>query len=377
MIEVQVGLLHGRGRHRPLRGRLRAVTHRPGGAIETEDRRPLWDGAGGADGAPRTDVDGPHDESRDRTVGRAARAVGGRGGGVSRRRRPAAVERPRRRGLLPRRQPRRGRRRRRSGRPLRRDGRLGGAEPPTPFFDTAFYLVANPDVAAAGLNPLHHYLAGGAEEGRAAGPGFDTAYYIAQNPEVGLSGMNPLLHYLLHGRHEGPDRDALRRGRRLRGRRAGAAGGRGRGRPRVCSRAPRADAVHFPPGGPPRRARRRARCRCRPLRLAQRIGSVTPRGFRRERARHPRRDRPRAAGRLELGGQALPQLRLRCRPRAAPLRPPRGRGRRVLGLRHRRELDPLVGAEPVAPVPLLPDRRGADDALRGRVLRHSSARSRC
>ncbi len=62
----------------------------------------------------------------------------------------------------------------------------------------------------AGLNPLYHYVSGGAAEGRSAGPDFDTAYYLAQNPEVGASGMNPLLHYIRHGRAEGRDRGALR-----------------------------------------------------------------------------------------------------------------------------------------------------------------------
>jgi hypothetical protein len=34
-------------------------------------------------------------------------------------------------------------------------------------FDNEFYLAANPDVKAAGLNPLAHYLANGQAEGRA------------------------------------------------------------------------------------------------------------------------------------------------------------------------------------------------------------------
>ena len=144
---------------------------------------------------------------------------------------------------------------------------------PNAFFDTAFYLVANPDVAAAGLNPLHHYVAGGAEEGRAAGPGFDTAYYVAQNPEVGLSGMNPLLHYLLHGRDEGRTATAYDEGDAfevaVRARQLGATGPAS-----GLFKGARADAVHFPlaarhdgeaPGALP----------LPPLRLAQRIGSVT------------------------------------------------------------------------------------------------------
>ena len=37
---------------------------------------------------------------------------------------------------------------------------------PGPNFDTTSYLVANPDVAAAGANPLQHYLEFGINEGR-------------------------------------------------------------------------------------------------------------------------------------------------------------------------------------------------------------------
>jgi hypothetical protein len=35
-------------------------------------------------------------------------------------------------------------------------------------FDTGDYLAANPDVAAAGVNPLLHYLALGIHEGRSS-----------------------------------------------------------------------------------------------------------------------------------------------------------------------------------------------------------------
>ena len=37
---------------------------------------------------------------------------------------------------------------------------------PSAGFDTQGYLAANPDVAAAGLNPLDHYLQCGVYEGR-------------------------------------------------------------------------------------------------------------------------------------------------------------------------------------------------------------------
>jgi serralysin len=46
-----------------------------------------------------------------------------------------------------------------------------GTRPSTiaiPPFDTLGYLGANPDVAAAGVNPLDHFLSFGAQEGRMA-----------------------------------------------------------------------------------------------------------------------------------------------------------------------------------------------------------------
>ena len=42
-------------------------------------------------------------------------------------------------------------------------GDLGGAR-----FDTLGYLAANPDVAAADVNPLEHFLAFGIYQGRSA-----------------------------------------------------------------------------------------------------------------------------------------------------------------------------------------------------------------
>ena len=57
----------------------------------------------------------------------------------------------------------------------------------------------NPDVAAAGINPLTHYLAKGAAEGRNPNPHFHTSYYLQTNPDVALSGLNPLVHYITYG----------------------------------------------------------------------------------------------------------------------------------------------------------------------------------
>jgi GT2 family glycosyltransferase len=70
---------------------------------------------------------------------------------------------------------------------------------PSPLFATNWYLAQNPDVAAAGLNPLAHYLEHGAREGRDPHPLFDSSWYLDQNPEV--RGLNPLEHYLRWGCH--------------------------------------------------------------------------------------------------------------------------------------------------------------------------------
>lgn len=71
------------------------------------------------------------------------------------------------------------------------------------LFDADWYLATYPDVAAAGQNPLYHFLAHGAAEGRHPGPLFDTRRYLADNRDVAAAGENPLIHYLLHGRAEG------------------------------------------------------------------------------------------------------------------------------------------------------------------------------
>ncbi len=144
---------------------------------------------------------------------------------------------------------------------------------PNAFFDSAWYLNANRDVREAGLNPLIHYEMSGAAEGRSTGPGFDTAYYIAQNPEVGAENINPLVHFLQYGQFEGraavpyDDAEAFEVG--VRAKQLAMTGPAS-----ALFRGVRGDHVHFPllapdepgvAGGLP----------LPPLRLAQRIGSVT------------------------------------------------------------------------------------------------------
>jgi glycosyltransferase involved in cell wall biosynthesis/SAM-dependent methyltransferase len=79
----------------------------------------------------------------------------------------------------------------------------------SPLFDRDWYLKRNPDVAAALLDPVLHYLRYGADEGRQPSPLFNSEEYVLANPDVAAAHMNPLLHFLKYGVHEGR---ALERG---------------------------------------------------------------------------------------------------------------------------------------------------------------------
>ncbi len=71
------------------------------------------------------------------------------------------------------------------------------------LFSSDWYLDQYQDVAAAGVDPLQHYLSHGAVEGRDPGPVFSTSAYLALNPDVAEAGINPLLHYIRYGKQEG------------------------------------------------------------------------------------------------------------------------------------------------------------------------------
>ena len=97
------------------------------------------------------------------------------------------------------------------GRPIEHDGtgynplvEFIEAKPPlqpNPFFHSAWYLQQNPDVAAASINPLLHFVVSGAAEGRRPNPGFYPAYYRRELPPNERS-ENPLTHYVLRGQKE-------------------------------------------------------------------------------------------------------------------------------------------------------------------------------
>jgi hypothetical protein len=74
---------------------------------------------------------------------------------------------------------------------------------PNVCFDTDGYLSDYTDVAAAGINPLHHYEAVGWREGRDPSTSFDTLGYLARYPDVAAAQVNPLDHFLQFGIYEG------------------------------------------------------------------------------------------------------------------------------------------------------------------------------
>ncbi len=74
---------------------------------------------------------------------------------------------------------------------------------PSVFFNKNYYLSQNPDVAAAGVDPFQHFLNFGINEGRDFSPFFDADFYLSKNNDVLFSGVNPLKHFLEHGLDEG------------------------------------------------------------------------------------------------------------------------------------------------------------------------------
>jgi hypothetical protein len=73
---------------------------------------------------------------------------------------------------------------------------------PHPLFSSSYYLARNPDVAAANVNPLLHWLDDGWRERRDPHPLFSSSYYLARNPDVAAANVNPLLHWLDDGWRE-------------------------------------------------------------------------------------------------------------------------------------------------------------------------------
>lgn len=64
------------------------------------------------------------------------------------------------------------------------------------IFDDEFYLAKYPDVRAAGIDPLRHYVEHGAAERRKPHRLFEPEFYLRQRPEARAAGIDPLLDFL-------------------------------------------------------------------------------------------------------------------------------------------------------------------------------------
>lgn len=71
------------------------------------------------------------------------------------------------------------------------------------LLDPKWYFERYPDARELGISAAEHYLRIGASLLRDPGPGFSTAQYLVANPDVKRAGVNPLWHYVVHGRKEG------------------------------------------------------------------------------------------------------------------------------------------------------------------------------
>lgn len=70
------------------------------------------------------------------------------------------------------------------------------------LFDEKYYLLNNPDVRIADIDPLNHFMTNGWKEGRNPSTQFNLSFYLMRNPDVRESGTNPLLHYIRYGQNE-------------------------------------------------------------------------------------------------------------------------------------------------------------------------------
>lgn len=70
-------------------------------------------------------------------------------------------------------------------------------------FDSKYYLDANPDVAAAGVDPFGHFNEWGWREGRDPSADFSVSRYLFANPDIRELEENPFRYHYLNGRWEG------------------------------------------------------------------------------------------------------------------------------------------------------------------------------
>lgn len=71
------------------------------------------------------------------------------------------------------------------------------------LFDQEFYLMNNPDVRNADIDPLIHFIKKGWKENRNPSGNFLLENYLVSNPDVRDANINPLVHFVTHGKKEG------------------------------------------------------------------------------------------------------------------------------------------------------------------------------
>ena len=70
------------------------------------------------------------------------------------------------------------------------------------LFDADWYRTSYPDVVAAEIEPITHFIRHGLAEKRNPNPFFDSAWYLERYPDAGAHGTYPLIHYLQTGAAE-------------------------------------------------------------------------------------------------------------------------------------------------------------------------------
>jgi len=76
-------------------------------------------------------------------------------------------------------------------------------------FDSNYYALNNPDIAANNSDLFDHFMQQGWKEGRSPSADFSTTFYLACYPDVKKAGINPLVHWLVHGQKEGRQANPL------------------------------------------------------------------------------------------------------------------------------------------------------------------------
>jgi hypothetical protein len=71
------------------------------------------------------------------------------------------------------------------------------------LFDREFYLRTYPDINPQSVDPLDHYIDYGYREWRRTHPDFDARWYADNYPDVMESGLPPIIHFLLVGKAVG------------------------------------------------------------------------------------------------------------------------------------------------------------------------------